>query len=218
MQGKRFGKLVVNEEAERKHGKRRWHCRCDCGTELVVWQDSLNRAGQLRSCGCGVSDIRKERWAEYREPAFWARVDMGDKASCWNWTGLAHKSPKNPTPYGVLGWRGKVSRAHRVAYELVNGEIPAKAMVLHECDNTLCCNPDHLYLGDHHQNMRDVVERKRNKGHPGAQNGRAKLTQEQADAIRVRYAAGGISQQAIADEIGISQFAVSAIVRNERYV
>lgn len=90
-------------------------------------------------------------------------------------------------------------------------------MVLHRCDNTLCCNPAHLYLGDHAQNMRDMVERQRRKGAGvGAANGRAKLTQELADEIRAIYASG-ISQQDIADAYGVSQNAVSKVILRKRY-
>jgi hypothetical protein len=159
-----------------------------------------------------------ERWEAYRTKAFWDRVNQGDKDACWEWVGLAKVGPKNPAPYGMLGWRGKHSRAHRVAYEITNGPIPAGAMVLHRCDNSLCCNPKHLYLGNHAQNMRDMVARNRRKGvGRGEKNGRAKLTQEQANEIRAAYAGGARSQQSIADQYGISQFAVSQIIANKRY-
>lgn len=159
-----------------------------------------------------------ERWEAYRFDAFWNRVNRGSDDACWEWTGSAKAGPKNPAPYGTLGWRGKHSRAHRVAYEIANGPIPEGAMVLHSCDNTLCCNPRHLYLGNHAQNMRDMVERKRRKGTgSGEQNGRAKLTQDQAEEIRCEYAKGARSQQSIADQYGISQYAVSQIIANKRY-
>ncbi len=91
-------------------------------------------------------------------------------------------------------------------------------MVLHTCDNTLCCNPAHLYLGNHAQNMRDMVDRQRRKGvATGSSNGRSKLTYEQAAEIRALYAASGLSQDKIAARYGVSQFAISAIVRNKRY-
>lgn len=90
-------------------------------------------------------------------------------------------------------------------------------MVLHTCDNTLCCNPKHLYIGDHAQNMRDMVERQRRKGIGiGAANGRAKLNQKQANEIRNVYAAG-IVQQDIADAYGVSQNAISKIILGKRY-
>lgn len=219
MQGTRFGHLVVVAEAERRHGKRRWECLCDCGNRCVVWQDSLNRSGPDRSCGCAVSGLRRDRWSNYRGPAFWSRVAKRGDDECWVWTGLKHQGPKNPTPYGVLGWNGRTSRAHRVAYEIANGPVPGGSMVLHRCDNTLCCNPRHLYLGGHAQNMQDMVDRKRRVGiGAGEKNGRAKLTQEQADSIRLAYRSGGVSQQELAGRYGISQFAVSMIVRGKRYL
>ena len=159
-----------------------------------------------------------ERWEKYRVEAFWNRVEKQDEDDCWNWTGSKSQGTKNPYPYGVLGWKGKHARAHRVAFELVRGAIPDGMMVLHTCDNTLCCNPAHLYIGDHAQNMRDMVIRKRRKGTAtGALNGRSKLTQIQASEIRAMYAAGGLSQDKIASLYRVSQFCVSAIVRNKRY-
>jgi hypothetical protein len=63
-----------------------------------------------------------------------------------------------------------------------------------------------------------MVERNRRKGSGGGQeNGRAKLTNEQAKAIRAEYAQGVRSQQSIASEYGISQFAISQIIANKRY-
>lgn len=162
--------------------------------------------------------VNKERWAAYREPAFWARVDRRGDDECWPWIGKQTVSKKNTSQYGALGWKGSITRAHRVAFEIAVQLIPAGAFVLHRCDNTLCCNPKHLYLGDHAQNMRDMVERRRRKGTgSGERNGRAKLTQAQADEIRTLYA-DGMVQQEIADAYGISQFAVSQIVNGKRYV
>jgi hypothetical protein len=216
MLGEVFGRLTVIAAAESKCSHKRWLCRCECGNERIVWQLSLRR-GHTKSCGCYASDSKRARWVN-RADRFWLKVEKTTNEACWNWTGLKKRGPKNPTPYGQLGWKGKVTSAHRVAYEIANGEIPVGAMVLHKCDNTLCCNPKHLYLGDHDRNMRDMVERNRRKGvASGEANGRAKLTQAQAEEIRAIYAQGVRSQQSIADEYGVSQYAVSRIVRNLRY-
>lgn len=153
-----------------------------------------------------------DRWNAYREPAFWKRIDKTE--TCWNWIGQ-----QDGGGYGIVGWKGKHQRTHRVAWLLMRGEIPHGMLVLHHCDNPRCCNPEHLYLGTQADNMRDMVERKRRKGIGcGEKNGRSKLTQEQASEIRLLYASGQISQQKIANQFGVSQFAVSAIVRNKRYV
>ena len=213
----RYGQLVVLSAADPRGSHKMWNCLCDCGSLYTAWQLSLRR-GTTKSCGCTVRAARSARWASYREPAFWARVQKADDTACWPWTGLQKQGPKNPSPYGSLRWKGRTATAHRVAYELTNGEVPVGAMVLHSCDNSLCCNPQHLYLGDHARNMRDMVERGRRVGKGvGQENGRAKLTQGQAEDIRRAYAEGRGSQQAIANTYGVSQHAVSKITRGLRY-
>lgn len=89
--------------------------------------------------------------------SFWARVDQSGE--CWNWTGNTNGR------YGRVEWKGRTVGTHRLAYELTIGTtIPDGQFVLHSCDNPLCCNPDHLRLGDHAENMRDRTERRRTFG------------------------------------------------------
>ena len=56
--GQRFGRLVVQREADRKHGEVAWLCRCDCGNEVIVTGYKL-RHGHTRSCGCLRSENGK---------------------------------------------------------------------------------------------------------------------------------------------------------------
>ena len=82
---------------------------------------------------------------------------------------------------------GKHWLAHRYAYALTHGEIPADLLVMHECDNRVCVNPSHLRLGTYMDNAQDMVQKNRGKGCTsacGEANYRAKLTQAQVDAIR----------------------------------
>jgi hypothetical protein len=70
------------------------------------------------------------------------------------------------TGYGKLRRGGKGEghiRAHRVAWEAHNGPVPDGLFVLHHCDNRLCCNPDHLYVGTKADNMRDMSKRGRSR-------------------------------------------------------
>ncbi len=75
---------------------------------------------------------------------FWDHVRKAD--GCWLWTACIMRK------YGVYRrWR-----AHRVAYALTNGPIPAGSVVCHTCDTPTCCNPAHLVLGTQLDNIRDM--------------------------------------------------------------
>lgn len=75
---------------------------------------------------------------------------------CWNFNGAI-----NATGYGVFRYGGKVQLAHRASYIISCGEIPDGLHVLHRCDNPLCVNPSHLFLGTHLDNMKDMSNKGR---------------------------------------------------------
>ena len=87
---------------------------------------------------------------------FWSKVDK--TADCWEWT-----ASRVPQGYGQFSVGDQMFRAHRSAYVLAHGTIPAGRHVLHHCDNRGCVRPDHLYLGDDAANMRDQVLRGRHR-------------------------------------------------------
>jgi len=81
---------------------------------------------------------------------FWPKVDCGD--GCWEW-----RAARFPGGYGSFGLGGRQHGAHRISWALANGEWPSE-WVLHKCGNRGCVNPDHLYVGDAKQNMRDALD------------------------------------------------------------
>jgi hypothetical protein len=96
---------------------------------------------------------------------FWRRVDVsGGKRACWPWTGSVSTGSLG---YGTLKYRNEYTYAHRVAWELTYGEPLGDRRIRHRCDNPLCCNPLHMMLGSHQDNMDDMVARGRQKGHDG---------------------------------------------------
>ena len=94
-----------------------------------------------------------------------------------------------PAGYGHIGRGGHgkgTLLAHRAAWLAYHGEIPKGMHVLHHCDVRCCVNPEHLFLGAHIDNMRDMDKKGRRitPDRKGSRNGAAKLTEKQAAEIR----------------------------------
>lgn len=75
---------------------------------------------------------------------------------CWEWLGAL-----DTCGYGQCRFNGKNFKAHRLFYTLFNGPITKGLFVCHSCDNKLCVNPDHLWLGSAQDNSTDMKEKGR---------------------------------------------------------
>lgn len=149
---------------------------------------------------------------------FWSRVVRGP--GCWLWMGTT-----DTCGYGrlVVGSRTDGTRrlagAHRIAYALAAGPIPAGGQVLHRCDTPACVRPDHLFLGTQADNIADMVSKGRQRGGSlrGEKNPTAKLTWAKVTEIRRLYANGGVSQRALGEMFGVEQTSVGFVVRGETW-
>lgn len=128
---------------------------------------------------------------------------------CWEWTGGVSR-----LGYARINFKGKTREANRIAYQLFKGDIPSGKCVCHNCDNRLCVNPDHLWLGTHKENMDDMFAKGRYKVLSGETNGSSKLTESQVLEIR-KLKAEGFRAQVIADQFNTSRTYVNQIVRRD---
>uniref|UniRef100_C6BBU3 Putative bacteriophage-related protein n=1 Tax=Ralstonia pickettii (strain 12D) TaxID=428406 RepID=C6BBU3_RALP1 len=120
--------------------------------------------------------------------------------------------------YGVKKHGKKAVLAHRLAFVEKHGlalsDIDGQ-FVRHKCDNPACVNPDHLELGTHQDNMRDMVER--NRQARGERKGRVKLTEQQVLWVRKVYApfSQEFSTVKLARMLGVSPAHIWRIVRGK---
>lgn len=114
---------------------------------------------------------------------------------CWLWMGCLDKAG-----YGKLAHAGRNLAAHRASYEAFVGPIPDGLLILHRCDNPICCNPEHLRAGTQDENMKDCCSKGRKA---------KKLTHSQVAKILEDIR----PQTHIAKDYGVSSTMISMIKR-----
>lgn len=117
---------------------------------------------------------------------------------CWSWNG---KIPGGGYPMMIYDY--VQTNAHRISYLIHKGEIPEKIWVLHSCDNKICTNPNHLFLGTPKDNTLDKIKK-------GRDNSKRKLTIEQVTRIKELLQLG-VNMARIARDFNISYGAIRSI-------
>lgn len=159
---------------------------------------------------------------------FWAKVEKSP--DCWVWAGARSGSltrgRRTLIQYGSFylgrdpetGRRTKIG-AHVWSWQDFHGKrVPPGQLVLHRCDNGLCVRPSHLFVGTPLDNSRDMKAKGRSRGGGrGADSPLTKFTEQQVSEIKMKYAAGGVSQRALAREYGVSHTAVWSILNGQRW-
>lgn len=178
--GFRYGLLTVIAEERPHRSHKKFRSLCDCGNTVVSFAMRL-KDGSATSCGCAV--VRTKQTAE----TFWSKYNRDADSGCWNWTGSLTRSG-----YGQVKYRGQQMLAHRVAAHL-SGKLrdiskqqtgATGLLVCHHCDNKLCGNPDHLYLGSAKTNAADARARNRIEAPRGESHHAARLTEEDVRTVK----------------------------------
>ena len=144
---------------------------------------------------------------------FWSKV-APDENGCWIWT-----AAQNSKGYGYYWNGGNDPAAHRLAAIDAKGPIPNGQWVLHTCDTRNCVKREHLYFGNHQDNMDDMRLRGRGRWNPqkGESNVMSKLTAAQVRLMRTLYAGGGHSYSSLATAFDVSNGHVATIITRKAW-
>jgi hypothetical protein len=144
--------------------------------------------------------------------SFFRKVDTsGGPDACWPWKGYVARR------YGVISIGDRPVRSNRAAWMLTVGDIPAGMVVCHRCDNPLCCNPAHLWLGSVNDNNADCVQKRRHAF--GERSAAAILTEQKVRDLLAAFD-DGVPRRRIAEMFGVTIHSVYAIAsgRNWKHV
>lgn len=153
------------------------------------------------------TDPKKYLFELSQQQKFASKIDMNGPipphaphlGRCWIWA-----AGKFWCGYGCFTYFRKTWYCHRLSYHIFVGEIPTKIQVLHKCDNRLCVNPEHLFLGTNKDNVDDKIKKGRNTHQSGKKWAEfirsvqprgekskcAKLTDDQVKEMRKAYVKG----------------------------
>lgn len=163
------------------------------------------------NAGCKQNDVQ----------SLWSKVDKKSNEQCWPWLGQVTEKG-----YGRVRFQGGRYYAHRVIFYL---EFPnaislaapkidrdTQGFLLHKCDNPICCNPNHLFVGSQLDNIRDRDSKNRHADFSGEKNPNSKFSKEQVQKMK-QEKANGKTAVSIAKERGVSYSCIKRLLRGVTY-
>ena len=151
----------------------------------------------------------------------WEKVDKKGIDECWPWIGQITEKG-----YGRARFNGGRYYAHRIIFWLQNpGLIELNApkidrdtsgFLLHKCDNPICCNPSHLFVGSQLDNIKDRDSKGRHADFAGDKNPNSKFDMEQVLEMREQNK-NGKSAMLLSKEHNVSYSCMKRLLRGVTY-
>lgn len=157
---------------------------------------------------------------------FFKKVEVKKDNQCWPWLCNTNGKygrfclKKNPAVSTYKNRKNSIEiKAHKISYFLAFGVDAGQLDVCHSCDNPICVNPFHLFIGTRQDNLLDMCRKGRHVSNPlrGTDNPDSKLTDAQVIEIRKRYASGELAQRPLALAYGVAHSLIGAIVTGKRW-
>jgi HNH endonuclease len=142
---------------------------CEYCKNIFEYDDKKRKYARFCSRKCREKLLRKEQLEGYRKylenetdeqklewlKEHYEKFVIRNENCCWGWSGSLDNG------YGQLNHRGKIIKAHRASWIIHNGKIPDGLFILHHCDNPVCSNPKHLFIGNNSDNVNDMIRKGR---------------------------------------------------------
>lgn len=196
--------IELTAENSRKRKFVKSGIRPQCKTCRNAYERKLYNAQDKRCETCGILCWAKgKRFFCSVICRFKAYYAVDTKTNCWIWLSKTYTDG-----YGKFITDSQQKRAHRISYELFKEPIINKELrCCHTCDNRLCVNPEHLWLGTNDENMMDMVQKGRQW---------SKLNPE--DVLKIRkLAEEKIPYREIAEIYNLSKGYISNLVLRKKW-
>jgi hypothetical protein len=143
----------------------------------------------------------------------WKKINKKSSSECWEWMGC-----KSGDGYGAIQINKRTYSVHRLVYELTYDKIPTGLCVCHTCDNPLCCNPKHLWVGTTQENLKDRDLKNRQSYSYGELCGTHKLITQEVLEIRRLFETNQYTQKELGSKYNVSQSLISGIILKKKWV
>lgn len=185
------------------------YCQCGCGQKTTVSAYTDRHSDMIKGVPRKFVSGHNRRRYRSLEDLFYKNITPGQPDECWIWP-----MSTDEKGYGRVRLGTKEYSAHRLSYEVHNGPIPNGLFVCHKCDNSICVNPHHLFLGTPKDNSADMVKKDRQA--KGERINKGKFVE--ADIIEIRRLAGqGVQSKDIAALFGMDTSTVSEIINRKTW-